>query len=125
MIILKVFLMKNIVLMFAISLSNLVMATTVDLNHPNVLIEKFQVCQLQPTPSEECLEIKRVVTMIHHNVQALEQNQQQVGLEIMALQNQIQALKNQKKASDLNKIAILQEQLDVMLATVSWLESPK
>ena len=117
--------MKNIVFMFVVLLSNLVMATTVDLNHPNKLIEKFQFCQLQPTPSEECLEIKRVVTMIHHNVQALEQNQQQVGLEIMALQNQIQAFKNQKKASDLNKLAILQEQLDVLLATVSWLESPK
>lgn len=116
--------MKNIVFICAFLLPCLGFTTTLDLDHPDQLIEKFQSCQLQAATSDECLEVKRVVTMIHHNVLALEENQQQVGLEIMDLQNQIQSLKNQK-TSDIKKIAILQEQLDVMLATVSWLESPK
>ena len=119
-----VFLMKNIVFLGTILLSGIGLATTVDLNQPNILIEKFQACQTQAITSSECLEIKRIVSMIHHNVLALEDNQQQVGLQIMQLQNQIQAIKNQHKP-DFKKIGILQEQLDVMLATVSWLESPK
>ncbi len=116
--------MKKTVFLTGSLISMQLMATTVDLQHPNQLIEKFQACQVQTTSTAECREIKRVVTMIHHNVVAMQHNQQAFGLEIMELQNQIQALKTEK-SHDFKKIDILQEQLDVMLATVSWLESPK
>ena len=119
-----VFLMKNIVFIGAMLLSVSGLATTVDLTHPNTLIEKFQSCQAQALTTDDCLETKRIVSMIHHDVLALEDNQQQVGLDIMGLQNQIQAIKNQK-TPDQKKLSALEEQLEVMLATVSWLESPK
>ena len=119
-----VFLMKNIVFIGAMLLSTSGLATTVDLTHPNTLIEKFQSCQAQALTTDDCLETKRIVSMIHHDVLALEDNQQQVGLDIMGLQNQIQAIKKQK-TPDQKKLSALEEQLEVMLATVSWLESPK
>ena len=116
--------MKKTVFLLGLLISAHLFATTIDLQHPNQLIEKFQACQVQTSSSAECSEIKRVVTMIHHNVVAMQHNQQEFGLEIMELQNQIQALKT-AKLPDVKKIDILQDQLDVMLATVSWLESPK
>jgi hypothetical protein len=94
------------------------------IDEPQKLIEEWQSCQLESPMGLQCLETKRQVITLHDYVDLLQRNPQQMGLDIMSVQNQLTKLQAQEKP-DPSRVKVLQDELAGMLATVGWLESPK
>lgn len=94
------------------------------LDNPQKLIEQWQACQLESPMGDECQNTKRSVITLHDYVDLLQRNPQQMGMDIMNVQNQLTKLHAQEHP-DQTRIRVLQDELSGMLATVGWLESPK
>ena len=84
------------------------------LKEPQPLIEAWQACQLQMNQDEQCTQLRPMVLKLRSNVELLQHNPQQMGLDIMNLQLQMQTHSNTE----------LQNDLEEKLAVVGWLESP-
>lgn len=89
---------------------------------PQLVIDDWQKCQMNSSQSHHCLQTRSEIIELHEIIEALQQNPQQVGLNIMTLQNKITQLESK---GDIEKIKETHAHLDNILKTVGWLESPK
>lgn len=102
--------------------------------HPKALQEAMNQCPSQTTSSPSCEDLGRIAIDINQLVYELQQNAQQFGRKIIALQTNLvkfQAHFNQLSDSDTKKAILgtkikdIQENLAMRLAVVGWLESPE
>jgi hypothetical protein len=100
------------ILFVSILLSTVTFAYT--LKEPQELVDAWQSCQLDTNNNQKCAELRPLLVKLHDNVELLQHNPQQMGLDIMNMQYQIQQ-DNQTN---------LQNDLEEKLAIVGWLESP-
>ena len=83
------------------------------LQQPKLLLEAWQNCQSNFT--SQCLEVRDLMVQLHANVEILQNNPQQMGMDIMNIQSEMENNPdNQLKKSLAEKLAI-----------VGWLESPQ
>lgn len=94
------------------------------LQDPYQLVLDWKACRLETTLSPDCKETQRLMTILHANVELLQDNPQQMGMKIMSVQNEIVQYQSKDKPDE-EKINQLQEELSGLLSTVGWLESPK
>ncbi len=87
---------------------------------PNLVLQKWEDCQLKSNLNANCVEINRKAIAIKELLQSWEINPQHFGIDIMELQQRISTLSDDNQ--DKQK---LQQELEMRLAIVGWLESPK
>jgi hypothetical protein len=87
---------------------------------PQEIIEAWQSCQLKSELDEKCVSIGHQAIELRDMIEALQINPQSFGVQIMRLQNQLAS-----KLTKADERQILQKELDLRLAIVGWLESPK
>ena len=87
---------------------------------PNVVLQKWEDCQLRSNLNANCVEINHKAIAIKELLQSWELNPQHFGIDIMELQQRVSTLSD----SDHDK-QNLQQELEMRLAIVGWLESPK
>lgn len=87
---------------------------------PTVVLQKWEDCQLRSNLNANCVEINRKAIAIKELLQSWEINRQHFGIDIMELQQRVSSLSD----SDQGK-QNLQQELEMRLAIVGWLESPK
>lgn len=102
--------------------------------HPKDLQEAMNECPSQTPSTPSCEDLGRIALDINKLVSELEQNAQQYGGQIIALQTNLAkfraqanqgTLSDKKKAILGTKIKDIQDDLAMRLAVVGWLESPE
>jgi hypothetical protein len=87
---------------------------------PQKVIEAWQSCQLKSELDENCIAIGHQAIELRDMIEVLQINPQSFGVEIMHLQNKLAS-----KLIKTDERQILQKELNLRLAIVGWLESPK
>ena len=86
---------------------------------PDEVIQAWQDCQSQSSLSKECMVIGDQVTQISELADSMEMNPQHFGIDVMQLQDKISTMPNSKEKLTLNK------ELELRLAIIGWLRSPR
>lgn len=104
----------------AISFFLFIYATSGFCTAPLAIIEDWQRCQTKSELDQGCIKIGHKALQLKNMVELLESNPQGFGIDIMHLQQQIEdpniSLADKKK---------IQQELDLRISIVGWLESPK
>lgn len=87
---------------------------------PQKIIEDWQLCQLKNNMNHQCSHIANQALQLKVMIESLEYQPQGFGLDIMKLQCQL--VSPNLLPAQRHK---LQEELEMRLAIVGWLESPK
>ena len=87
--------------------------------NPQKVIDDWQSCQMFSSLDDECLKLRDDAISIRDNVEDLQQSPQAYGLKIMSLQYEKSLVQDKENVEKIDR------QLEVMLAIVGWLESPK
>jgi hypothetical protein len=100
-------------------LGTILYTLTVSAFNPQKVIDDWQSCQMFSSLDDECLKLRDDAISIRDNVEDLQQSPQAYGVKIMSLQYQ------KSLTTDAEDVEKIDRQLEVMLAIVGWLESPK
>jgi hypothetical protein len=104
---------------FFLILGTILCALSVSAFNPQKVIDDWQSCQMFSSLDDECLKLRDDAISIRDNVDELQQNPQAYGVKIMSLQYQ------KSFTPDKEDVEQIDRQLEIMLAIVGWLESPK
>lgn len=100
-------------------LITIIYTLTANAFNPQKIIDDWQACQMFSSLDDECLKLRDEAILIRDNVEDLQQNPQAYGVKIMSLQYEKSSVKSHES------LEVMNHQLEMMLAIVGWLESPK
>jgi hypothetical protein len=101
-------------------LALLIYGFTLFAQQPQQIIEAWQTCQLRSEMDANCISVGHQAIKLRDLIELLQTSPQGFGLEIMQLQNRL--LNSNLSVS---KKIELEKELNLRLAIVGWLESPK
>lgn len=100
--------------------------------HPQALQEALKRCPQASSPQINCASLELIALDVNKLVYELQQNAQEFGQKIMALQDEKMTIKqslgaDNTKADELvkQKLKGIEDELALRLSVVKWLESPE
>lgn len=94
--------------------------------HPQALQAVIEACPQKAPSGLSCDELNQIAAEVNQLAFALQQNPQEFGKQILALQTELASLSEQAATPEMQqKIAEKKQRLAMHYAIVTWLESPE
>lgn len=87
--------------------------------NPEEIIQKWQQCQSQSSLNSQCIALGEKALEISQLADSMEMNPQHFGIDIMQLQDKVSSMPNSEQKNNLS------QELQLRLAIIGWLRSPR